>query len=188
VLAPFLVELFNRSVTLIGVVSTALKLAYITPLLKKVDLDPADARSYRPISNLSVWSKLFERIVARQLIDYLKSSKLLPRLQSAYRAQHSTETAVLRVLADILGAVDRVDLAMLTLLDLSAAFGTVDHKTLLHRFEVSYDVGDTVHRWFVSYLSHRSQFVRCGSSSSLPKAVLFGVSQGSVLGPILFLL
>jgi len=97
-------------------VSTAFKLAYITPLLKKVDFDPADARSYRPISYQSVLSKLLERVVARQLIDYLKSSNLLPRLQIAYRAHRSTESAVLRVLADILGAVNRGDLAMLTLL------------------------------------------------------------------------
>jgi len=71
---------------------------------------------------------------------------------------------------------------------MSAAFDTVDHKMLQHRLEVSYGVSDTLHRWFVSYLSGGSQFVRCGSTSSLPKAVLFGVPQGSVLGPILFLL
>jgi len=87
-------------------------------------------------------------------------------------------------MADILGAVDRGELAMLALVDLSAAFDTVDHKTLLHRLEVSYGVSDTVHRWFVSYLSRRSQFVPVGH----PKAALFGVPQGSVLGLILFLL
>ena len=79
-------------------------------------------------------------------------------------------------------------MATLTLFDLSAAFDAVDHKTLLHRLKVSYGVSDMVHGWFISYLSRRSQFVRCGSSSTLPKAVLFGVLQGSVLGPILFLL
>jgi len=88
-LAPFLVELFNRSV-LHGSVPTAFKAAYITPLLKKPDLDPADVQSYRPISNLSVLSKLLERVVARQLLDYLSASKLLPDLQSEYRAHHST--------------------------------------------------------------------------------------------------
>jgi len=82
VLAPFLVELFNRSLTL-SVVPTTFKLAYIT-LLPMIDLDPADARSYR-VSNLSILSKLLERIVTQHLIDYLKSSKLLPRLQGAYR-------------------------------------------------------------------------------------------------------
>jgi len=162
----------------IGVVPTAFKLAYITSLPKKVDLD----------SNLSVLSKLLERIVARQLIDYLKSSKRLPRLQSAYRAHHSTKMAVQRLLADNLGAVDTDDLAMLTLLDPSTAFDIIDHKMLLHRLEVWYGVSNTVHRWFISYLSGQSQFVRYGASSSLPKANLFGVPQGSVLGPNLFLL
>jgi len=119
-LAPFLVELFNRSL-LYGSVPTAFKAAYITPLLKKPDLEPADVQSCRPISNLSVFSKLLERLVARQLLDYLSASKLLPDLQSAYRAHHSTETAVVKVLADILKALDGGDLTMLTLLDLSAA-------------------------------------------------------------------
>jgi hypothetical protein len=187
VLAPFLVELMNRSLVL-GVVPSVFKSAYITPLLKKADLDPADAKSYRPISNLSVLSKLLERLVARQILDYLRSSNLLPRLQSAYRAHHSTETAVLKVLADILRAVDSGDLALLTLLDLSAAFDTVDHVTLLRRLEESYGISGTVHNWFTSYLGGRWQYVRCGSTRSTPTAVLFGVPQGSVLGPILFLL
>ena len=90
-------------------------------------MDPADVRSYRPISNLSVVSKLLERLVARQLLDYLNKYGLLPRLQSAYRVGHSTETAVLKVLSDILLAIDSGDLSALVLLDLSAAFDTVDH-------------------------------------------------------------
>ncbi len=81
------------------------KSAYITPLLKKPDLDSADVKSFRPISNLSVQSKLLERLVAKQLLDHLKASRLLPELQSAYRAYHSTETAVLKVISDTLQAV-----------------------------------------------------------------------------------
>jgi len=137
VLAPFLVELYNKSLRT-GSVPAVFKAAYITPLLKKSDLDPADVRCYRPISNLSVISKLFERLVARQLLDYLTAAKLLPELQSAYRAFHSIETAVLKVLADTLLALDTGDIAVLTLLDLSAAFDTVDHATLLRRIETSY--------------------------------------------------
>ena len=181
VLAPFLVELFNRSMAL-GVVPSVFKAAYVTPLLKKADLDPTDAKSYRPISNLSVLSKLLERLVARQLLDYLVASRLLPELQSAYRANHSTETAVLRVLADILLAVDAGDVALLTLLDLSAAFDTVDHDTLLRRLRVSYGLGGGVHRWFQSYLGDRTQFVRYGSLMSVLRAVLFEVPQGRSLG------
>jgi hypothetical protein len=186
-LAPFLVVMYNRSLVH-GVVPAAFKTAYITPLLKKSGLDPADVKSYRPISNLSVLSKLLERLVARQLIDYLTAFNLLPDLQSAYRSHHSTETAVLKVLADILRAVDSGDLALLTLLDLSAAFDTVDHETLLHRLNVSYGLGATAHDWFASYLSGRTQHVRCGSTRSLPTAVVCGVPQGSVLGTTLFVL
>ena len=83
-------------------------------------------------------AELLERLVARQLLDYLNSTGLLPQLQSAYRAHHSTETAVTKVLADILMALDGGDLTMLTLLDLSAAFDTVDHEILLRRLEISY--------------------------------------------------
>ena len=114
------------------------------PLLKKADLDPADAKSYRPISNLSVISKLLERLVCKQLVKYLKDNDLLPDLQSAYRAHHSTETAVLKVLSDILLALDTRDLAVLTLLDLSAAFDSVDHNTLLRRLQTSYGLSGNV--------------------------------------------
>jgi len=87
-LAPFLTELFNQSLSA-GVVPTAFKAAYVTLLLKKSDLDPANVQSYRPIANLSVLSKLLERLVAQQFLDHLNASKLLPDLQSAYRAHHS---------------------------------------------------------------------------------------------------
>lgn len=160
----------------------------ITPLLKKADLDPADLKSYRPISNLSVISKLLERLVCSQLVKYLKDNNLLPDLQSAYRAMHSTETAVLKVVADILLALDSGNLAMLTLLDLSAAFDSVDHDTLLNRLQTSYGLGGQVINWFTSYIRGRVHHVRASSTSSTPTVVQYGVPQGSVLGPILFLL
>jgi hypothetical protein len=185
VLAPFLVVLFNRSLAL-GVFPTPFKAAYITPLLKKADLDAADVRSYRPISNLSVLSKLLERLVARQLIEYLTMFNLLPELQSAYRTHHSTETAVLKVLGDILRAIDSGDLAVLTLLDLSAAFDTVDHSILLRRLRTSYGLDGSVYDWFASYLDGRTQYVRCGAKSSTTSSVSSGVPQGSVLGTIMF--
>jgi len=187
VLAPFLSRLICWSLEH-GVVPSAMKSAYITPVMKKADMDPADTKSYRPISNLSVMSKLLERFVSKQLLTYLTDNRLLPDRQSAYRAFHSTETAVLKVLADILLALDSGDLAALTLLDLSAAFDSVDHETLLRRLQASYGLDGIVKRWFTSYLSGRTQYVRSSTSSSGLSAVLYGVPQGSVLGPILFLL
>jgi len=105
-LAPYLTEPFNLSLAL-GHFPDMYKDAYITPLLKKPSLDASDVKSYCPISNLSVISKLLERLVAKQLIDYPKFAKLFPLyLQSAYRMNHSTETAVLHVLSEILTAAD----------------------------------------------------------------------------------
>ena len=130
-LAPFLCRLFCWSLENGSVPSLTLKFAYITPIVKKAGLDPAELKSYRPISNLSVVSKLLERLVAKQLVVYLKDNGLLPDLQSAYLARRSTETAVLKVLSDILMALDPGNLAVLMLLDLSAAFDSVDHTTLL---------------------------------------------------------
>jgi len=108
-----------------------------------------------------------------------------PDLQSAYRSNHSTETAVLKVLSDILIALDSDKLALLSLLDLSAAFDSVDHDTLLQRLRTSYGLGGNVVAWFASYLTKLKQYVRTAVSQS---AVLFGVPQRSVLEPILFLL
>ena len=105
----------------------------LLPNNQKIVLSRTKACSYRPISNLPVLSKLLERLVARQLMNYLTSSNLLPPLQSGFRPGHSTESAVLHVLSDVLLAVDRGDFAALALLDLSAAFDTVDYNILLQR-------------------------------------------------------
>ena len=104
-------------------------------------------------------SKLLERLVCKQLMTYLKDNTLLPDLQSGFRAHHSTETAVLKVMSDILLALDSGSLALLTLLDLSAAFDSVDHVTLLSRLHKSYGLDDVVLSWFSSYLTGRTQYM-----------------------------
>jgi hypothetical protein len=126
--------------------------------------------------------------VHRRMSDFLRLHDLLPRLQSAYRRYHSTETAVLKVLSDILYAIDTGDLSVLALLDLSAAFDTVDHGILLQRLETSFGVGGLVLDWFRSYLTNRVQYVRRGTSCSAARKMWFGLPQGSVLGPLLWIL
>jgi len=158
------------------------KSALITPLLNKPDLDSTDTRSYRPISNLPVVLKLLERIVFRQLYSYLSAADL-PRMQSAYRTHHSTETAVLKVLTDILYAVDDGNLSVLALLDLSAAFDTVDHDILLTRPKVFFSIKDAALDWFQSYLTSRVECVRRGSARSAQKIVRFGVPHATGVCP-----
>jgi Reverse transcriptase (RNA-dependent DNA polymerase) len=125
--------------------------AYVTPILEKSGLIENDAKNYRPISDLSV-SKLLERLVTSQLVAYLSIRNLLPENQSAYRVNRSTETAIVKVLSDILTAIDHGDMAALALLDCSVAFDTVDHDILLRKLSVSVDVGGIVLQWFASYL------------------------------------
>jgi hypothetical protein len=185
--APYITELFNRSLHS-GRFPATFKSAFITPIIKKAGMDPDEVGSYRPISNLPVLSKLFERVVARQLLDYLQANSLLPPLQSGFRPGHSTESAVLHVLSDLLDAFDRGEVAALVLLDLSAAFDTVDHAILLERLRRSFGIDDVALSWFSSYLSGRTQSVRRGSMSSPPVNMVCGVPQGSVLGPLLFIL
>jgi len=149
---------------------------------KKPDLDPSDVTSYRPISNLSVISKPLERLVCKQIMDYLKNNGLLPQLQLAYLPGHSTETAVLKVLSDVLLAVDDGNMAVLALLDLSSAFNSVDHDTLLRRLQTSYVLEGAVIGWFTSYLHGRMQKDHFSSSNSEPSVFLFCVPQGSSWG------
>jgi len=100
-----------------------------------------------------------ERLVAQQLQHYLCTADLLPTLQSGFRPLHSTETAILRVLSDILAAVDRGDFASLVLLDLSAAFDTVDHDILLQRLQTSFGIRGAALKWFQSYLTSHTQYI-----------------------------
>ena len=183
--APVFTLLVNASLECADF-SPELKRAFITPLLKKAILDCEILKNYRPVSNLSFLSKLIERIVCTQLIDHLKLHNLYETFQSAYRTLHSTETALLRVQNDLLQAVDSHGGAILILLDLSAAFDTIDHAKLLDVLKSSFGIEDTALAWFESYLRERTQTVKLGTSTSDPHTLRYGVPQGSVLGPILF--
>ena len=183
--ANLIVKIINASLKT-GIVPDIFKLAHVTPLLKKTSLDPESLNNYRPISQLPFISKVLEKVVAGLVCKYLKDNDLFENLQSAYRPGHSVETALVRVTNDIRIALDKKQMVLLVLLDLSAAFDTVDHELLLMRMSHRFGISGNVLKWFRSYLTLRSQVVVLLDSSSEQRYIECGVPQGSVLGPILF--
>ena len=180
-LVPSILPVIHKIVNLsleTGRMSGILKQAILKPLLKKPSLDANHFKNYRPISNLRFISKTIEKCVAEQLIQYLDINDLGETYQSAYKRNHSTETALIRVHNDIAMAIDQHNSVILVLLDLSAAFDTVDHGILLSRLSNRFGITGTVLEWFRSYLSDRA--------CSAPHVLEFGVPQGSVLGPLLY--
>ena len=186
-LLPFLTVLCNQSLRE-GWLPQSQRHAVITPTMKKPGVDGNDVKSYRPISNLTYLSKLIERMVCSQLTAFLDQQGLLPKFQSGFRKNHSTETALLKVLSDIVDAADRKKVTLLGLLDLSAAFDTVDHEILLHRLEKTFGCSGAVLSWLNSFIRNRTQQVNFKDTLSLTASVTSGVPQGSVLGTLLFLL
>ena len=159
-----LTTIINKSLVT-GLVPNSLKEAMLTPILKKPNLDQEDLNNYRPISNLPYLSKLLERVVAAQLVKHINNHDIAEQFQSAYRKFHSTETALTYVTNNILNSLDRRNSVFLVLLDLSAAFDTVDHKKLLEILEKRVRLGIQVLDWVVSCLSSRYQYVSVAGSS-----------------------
>jgi hypothetical protein len=184
-MVPVLTKIVNQSLTS-GIVPSALKNAIVTPVLKKSSADPELFRNYRPVSNLTFVSKLTERAVAKQYLEHCELNDLKNDFQSAYKANNSTETAITRVHNDILQALDKDGAAILVLLDLSAAFDTIDHTLLLQILEHDMKVSGHALCWFRSYLTNRTQTINICGSMSEKCDLSCGVPQGSVLGPILF--
>ena len=187
VLLPFITKIINISLES-GKMPSQLKVAKLRPLLKKPSLDHEQLSNYRPVSNLSFISKAIEKVVANQLISYINENNLNETFQSAYKQYHSTETALIRVHNDILTAIDNHGTVILLLLDLSAAFDTVDHDILLVRLREHFGVAGKPLSWLTSYLSNRMQYVSVDDGVSSSHPLQCGVPQGSVLGPILYLL
>ena len=151
-------------------------------------MDVNQLKSFRPVSNLPFLSKLLEKVVQTQLQAYLDEHDATPRHQSAYRRHHSTETALIKVYNDLLLAADNGKVSALVLLDLTAAFDTVDHELLLLRLERQFGVCGRALNWFQSYLTGRTYCVVFGGSKSSVIHVTCSVPQGSVLGPLLCIL
>ena len=140
------------------------------------------------ISNLNFISKILEKVVASRIQSHLSSNSLSSSFQSAYRIFHSTETTRLKIHNDLILAMDRGEVTSLILLDLSAAFDTVDHSILLTRLQNWFGLDGLSLNWFTSYPSSRSQAVSINDSISAFSTLSCGVPQGSLLDPLLFTL
>jgi len=184
-LIPIITDIVNKSLST-GLFPSCLKSAVVKPLLKKASLNPDIFKNYRPVSNLSFLSKVIEKAIASRLISHMKENGQLDKMQSAYKSSHSTETALLRVQNDILRAVDQGNAVLLVLLDLSAAFDTVDHCILLSFLRDQIGLTGSALHIFETYLEGRTQCISISNVLSTVSKLIFGVPQGSVLGPIIF--
>ena len=185
-LAPIIAEIINLSFSE-GIVPNHWKIALVLPLLKKFGLDFM-FENFRPISNLPFVAKSAEKATISQLSIHCAANAPFPEYQSAYRKYHSTETALLKVQNDILLSMDRQEVTLLVLIDLSAAFDTIDHAILLETLEKDFGVTGNALKWLTSYLSERKKTILIKDHESEVFNLQSGVPQGSCLGPVLFIL
>ena len=149
-----------------------------------LDLIP---RNYRPVSNLCFLSKLVEKCMLKQSIGYCNANDLISQYQVAYRANHSCETSLLRLLNDALWNMESGKATILTAMDLSAAFGMVDRDILLNILHDQFGFTGTALNWFNNYLRPHSYVVTVQKAISSERDLTFSVPQGSCAGPVLFL-
>ena len=170
-----------------GYTPSEFKIAKVVPVFKSGDKH--DFNNYRPISLLSSFSKLMEKIVARQLVGFLNSHNLFYKHQYGFRANHNTSQPVLHFTDKFFNSLNQKPSAttLAIFIDLKKAFDTVDHKILLQKLE-HYRIRGTSNLWFENYLSDRKQFVSINGVQSDTVSMICGVPQGSVLGPLLFLI
>ena len=167
-----------------GVVPQEMKIARVIPLFKSGD--KSLFTNYRPVSVLPVFSKLLKRIVYNRLINFLNKNDILSRNQYGFRKNYSTAHALIQLYDKISSALDNKKVTVGLFIDLSKAFDTVNHEVLLDKLE-HYGVRGIALQWFKSYLSCRKQFVQYNSYNSSLLRITCGVPQGSILGPLLFL-
>ena len=180
---PTLTEIINSSL-LTSVFPSLWKESEIAPIPKDGG-DPEVANENRPVSLLPALSKICERVALNQFTEYATRRNCLSGHQSGNKKRHSTETLNILTSDLALEAMDRKQVSALVLLDLSKAFDSIDHMSLLKKLRAMGTSKEAI-EWFRSYLTGRKQSVRIGCETSEPRLVSYGVPQGSILGPALF--
>jgi len=183
-LSPVLAALINRSLTT-GTFPDALKIAKINPIYKAGD--KSQIENYRPISLLNTFSKIYERVFLNRLNSYINKHNILHDDQFGFRKNRSTKLALLSFIDTVTDSLDNNDYVISLFIDLSKAFDTIDHTLLLKKLH-NYGIRGLAYQFLNSYLTDRFQCVEIDGISSGLKQITCGVPQGSILGPVLFLL
>ena len=184
IIAPIIAKIFNQCIEE-GVFPDNLKIAEVIPIFKKgIKTDPSN---YRPISLLSALSKIFERHIYKNLIRYITKHQILYNYQYGFRQNSSTEIAVTQVFESLVKKVEDDDIVCAIFLDLAKAFDTVDHAILISKLS-QYGIRGKPLMLIKNYLSNRYQITTANASKSSMREIKCGVPQGSILGPLFFLL
>ena len=184
IISATLVEVINMSVQS-GVYPSKLKHAKVIPVYKTGD--ETEPGNYQPISLLSVFNRLFERMMNKRLTLFIEKNQILSQSQYGFQKNHSTQHAILYIVNTIQSNMDTGLFSCGVFIDLKKAFNTVDHSILLCKLH-HYGVHGIINDWFSSYLSDRIQTTQIGSSLSCKRKIIYGIPQGPILGPLLFLI
>ena len=184
---PIIMSIVNTALST-GIFPDDLKEAVVSPIIKSKDLDSEIKNNFRPVSSLAFLSKVIEKAALKQLSTYLGDNMLLPKNQSAYLRNHSCETALCKVVNDVQNMLCEKKVVLLVQLDLSAAFDTVDHAVLIQLLQSKFGICGTALNFLKSYLTGRHFRVKIKHVKGGKYLLIYGVPQGSILGPLLFIL
>ncbi len=185
IIAPSLTYIFNLSLYT-GIYIVEWKRARVIPIYKSEDRRKCE--NYRPISILPIVSKVFEREVFRQLYAYLSNNSLLSKFPSGFQPKHSTLSALIQMCDDLLKNMDNGEINCVVFLDVRKAFDSINHEILIDKMRNLFGIIGIQLKWFESYLNNRVQQCMINGKLSSQKTITCGVPQGSILGPLLFLL